>query len=485
MGAKREKAKRTDVRTKRDEADSYRRAAIGVFVLGACLRLLLCWVNPPLNSFDDHFSPIFLIIKTGSVPAKNACFECYQPPVFYYLSAMIGNALSNFVMNAQSLLKPLQFVNCFYNILTLPVLYLVLGSLRVSEFSKLVAFGTVCLLPRAIYMSAIHSNDGLSYLAVAICVYLAIRAVQKGLPWPLILLLSVAICFAIYVKYTAFVVLPMAAFAFAPLLLNKSRFSRSKVLAVLAVVLLPALALLGMSIRSNLTTYGAALHANLDPAPVLKQPHDPQGISFSSFTPWIFLAQPFMGPGRLHSFWTVVYSSTWIDNEPKFMYFTNKDDRWWNDYFAWLRGTREFPTAQSPLSAVTPTLSAGRLVFGLVPLSLAALGFAQCLRLCWPGNDSRGVAQSAQAFVFPMIAIFNAAGIIWITLQVPVFSYMKASYFLASMPAAAAFVALGTNIIEDKRSIKMVVACGVGVLALLSAADVVHIASSLTFRLGT
>jgi hypothetical protein len=296
-----------------------------------------------------------------------------------------------------------------------------------------------------------------------------------------VLLLSAAICFAIYVKYTGFVVLPMAAFAFAPLLLDKSRLSRTKVLAALALVLLPALVLLGMTIRSNLATYGTALSANLDPAPILKQPHDPQGISFTSFTPWIFLTQPFLGPGRLHSFWTVVYSSMWIDNEPKFMYYTNKDDRWWNGYYAWLRGESEFPIAPSPLSVVTRVLSAGRLVFGLLPLTLGALGFAQCLRLCWPGNDSRGIVQSAKALVFPVIVVFNAAGIVLMTLRLPVFSFMKASYFLVSMPAAAAFIALGTNIIEDKRRIRMISACGLGVLAGLSTADVLHIASSLAF----
>jgi hypothetical protein len=478
MKPKREKVKRPEVRTKPAAPNPYRRAAIVVFVLGACLRLLLCWVNPPLNSFDDHFSPIFLIMKTGSVPAKDACFECYHPPVFYYLSAMIGGVLSDSVTDLQSLLKPLQFVNCFYSILTLAVLYLILGSLPISEFSKLVAFAAVCFLPRAIYMSAIHSNDGLSYLAVAICVYLAIIAVQKRLPWPFILSLSVAICFAIYVKYTAFVVLPMAAAAFAPLLLNKSGLARSKVFAALAVVLLPALALLGMSIYSNFTTYGAALSANLDPAPILKQPHDPQGIRFTSFTPWVFLTQPFMGPGRLHSFWTVVYSSAWIDNEPKFTYFTDKNDPWWNDYFAWLRGTKEFPVAPSPLSVVTRMLAAGRILFGLFPLSLAALGFVHCLRLCRPGNDPREITQSPTALVFPIVAIFNAAGIIWMTLQVPVPSYMKASYFLVSMPAAAAFVALGTNSIEGKRSMRITVACAVGALAVLSAADVLHIALS-------
>jgi hypothetical protein len=164
------------------------------------------------------------------------------------------------------------------------------------------------------------------------------------------------------------------------------------------------------------------------------------------------------------------------------MYYTNKNDSWWNDYFAWLRGTKEFPVAPSPLSFVTRALAAGRLVLGLLPLSLAVLGFAQFLRLCRPGNDARGIAQFSQALVFPVIVIFNAAGIIWMTLQIPVPSYMKASYFLVSMPAVAAFIALGTNVIETRRKVRIVIALGLGALAGLSVADVLQIASSLTVK---
>src|SRR5437773_7917520 len=61
-----------------------------LFCGGALLRLLLCWFNPPQNAFDNHYEPIFLIMETGAIPAKDACFQCYHPPVFYWISAMIG-----------------------------------------------------------------------------------------------------------------------------------------------------------------------------------------------------------------------------------------------------------------------------------------------------------------------------------------------------------------------------------------------------------
>ena len=61
-----------------------------LFFLAVALRFLLFLFNPPTNAFDNHFKPIYLIMQTGSIPAKDACWQCYQPPVFYIISAFVG-----------------------------------------------------------------------------------------------------------------------------------------------------------------------------------------------------------------------------------------------------------------------------------------------------------------------------------------------------------------------------------------------------------
>ena len=70
----------------------YKSFFILFFILGSLLRILLCWSNPPGNFFDNHFDPILLIMKTGTIPGKNDCWQCYHPPVFYWISAMAGHA---------------------------------------------------------------------------------------------------------------------------------------------------------------------------------------------------------------------------------------------------------------------------------------------------------------------------------------------------------------------------------------------------------
>jgi hypothetical protein len=97
---------------------------------------LLCWFNPPGNSFDDHFEPILLIMKQGAIPAKDACWQCYHPPLFYWLSAMVGNIAVRARFSTASLFKILQFIPCLYGILTLWLIYKILCKLPFSEFAR-------------------------------------------------------------------------------------------------------------------------------------------------------------------------------------------------------------------------------------------------------------------------------------------------------------------------------------------------------------
>src|SRR2546429_750057 len=179
-----------------------------LFCAGALLRLLLCWFNPPQNAFDNHYEPIFLIMQTGAIPAKDACFQCYHPPVFYWISAIIGKMAVSGGITPAHMMKLLQFVCCFYGIATLGVCYLILKKFPLSAFSSAIAFGAICFLPRHIYMSAMNSNDTISYLFVAISIYLTIVALEHKLAPLRLVILSIVLTVTVFTKYTAFTVLP-------------------------------------------------------------------------------------------------------------------------------------------------------------------------------------------------------------------------------------------------------------------------------------
>src|SRR5581483_4848725 len=167
-----------------------------------------CWVSPPENAFDNHYEPIQMIMETGGIPAKDACFQCYHPPVFYWISAMIGKAALHAGLTMPHVRKLLQCVCCGYGVLTVGVCYLILKKFPLSEFARLLSFGAVCFLPRHIYMSAMNSNDTISYLFVAVTVYLAVLAFERRLSPVTLGALSVVLTIALFTKYTVFAAIP-------------------------------------------------------------------------------------------------------------------------------------------------------------------------------------------------------------------------------------------------------------------------------------
>jgi hypothetical protein len=426
--------------------------AAWLLIGGLILRLAIFWGNPPLNAFDDHFTPIALLIKNGGLVGKFDCWECYHPPVFYVLSALVAKVLIYLHFHQSNILKLLQFLNCLYGILTLWVIYLVLEKLPLSRFARLLAFGFACFLPRDIYMGALHSNDTFSYLMVALCVYLLLRVVVDGKhAVPHLLLLGTVLSAAIFSKYTALAVLPVAAASFACLGLPGFSLSRVEVLKKGAIALAVPTLLLAGSMYSNYQAYGAALPSNtrlFDPAGV--QARDPGGLEFATFEPWRFVEKPILWPGQLNSFWTLIHSSMWFDSEPKFLpVLKGEDQPWWSAYYGWLNGRNSAPPSYmegKPLIWRTGAILIG---CGVVPVVLVLAGlvrFLSSIRTARAVHDWRAVAANQ---MFVLLLMLNAAGVILVALNTPVFSAMKASYFLPSLPAFA--VLLGAGITQWER----------------------------------
>jgi hypothetical protein len=212
--------------------------------------------------------------------------------------------------------------------------------------------------------------------------------------------------------------------------------------------------------------------------PSESQPRDEGGVSYFSFKPWETIQSPILMPGELHSFWTIVYSGVWFDNEPKFLYFTDANISWWEDYYAWLRGEGDFPGDNPSRSRLAMSVGSGVIALGLFPLFLTILGVLSYLKTYLTAlPSSNGYAGKIKMSVFPVLFICNAAGIIAVTLRLPVYSAMKASYFLISMPAFAVFIALGIMALENWIVLKMAVSVVLGALFALVSFHILHILS--------
>jgi hypothetical protein len=458
----------------------YKTLAILFFIVSSMLRILLCWSNPPDNTFDDHFEPIFLIMDSGTIPAKDACWQCYQPPVFYWVSAMTGNIAVKMGIKYPQILKPLQFLSCFYGILTVGLIYLILSKLPLSDFSKLIAFGTVCFLPRHIYMSAMNSNDTISYLFVALSIYLLLIAIERGLSPIILLMASIVISITLFTKYTSYVVLPIILISFISLFYKGLIVPRKKIAASLILILFIPITVLSVYSISNIKNYGSPLPWNLKAEdPSLNQPRDNSRIDFISFKPWESINTLVLVPGKMHSFWTLVYSGMWFDNEPVFLCFLDSNHDWWDRYYAWLKGKKKnFPEDNNSMSPLTKLTGSGLIALGLVPLLLIMNGFYNYFRGSWRNWTEAKGSEVVKMSIFPTLLLSNAAGIIAIALRLPVYSAMKASYFLNSLPAFAVFLSLGLMPLEKNKRVKWIIIIAFGVLFALVSLHILAIFQS-------
>ena len=451
-----------------------------LFCAGAALRLLLCWFNPPQNAFDNHYEPIFLIMETGAIPAKDACFQCYHPPVFYWISAIIGKMALAGGMTPPHMMKLLQFVCCFYGIATLGVCYVILRKFPLSAFSSAIAFGAICFLPRHIYMSAMNSNDTISYLCVAISIYLSIVAFERRLAPLGLALLSIVLTVTVFTKYTAFAVLPAVLAGVLWAYHVRLVVSRKQLwLSLLAVLVLP-LSVLGGYMAANVKHYHTPLPWNVslyDPS--VHRPRDPEPISFVSFKPWEDVVTPMLAPGKLHSFWTMLYSGMWFDTEPYFLSFLDANGDWWQHYYSWYRGEEPFPGKNPSLSRVTMFSAAGLILLGLVPLALALVGGFLCVSGKWKTLFEASPVQRASLSLFPVLFGFNIAGIIALTVRLPVYNSIKPSYLLNAMPAFMIFIALAAMLLEKNKILRRTTLVASGTLFAFVTVHMLHIVFSI------
>jgi hypothetical protein len=437
--------------------DKYDLALKAFLLLAIVLRLALFWVTPPQLALDNHYEPILLFLNTGEIPDKFACFQCYQPPVFYAVSALFGKIFLGLGAGTPALFKFLQFINCLFDVLTVWVAYLIMRRLPLSGFARTIAFGTLALLPRHIYMAAMHGNDTLAYLLVALSLYLLLFIVERRDRPIHLVLLSVAISAALFTKYTTFALLPAVALTLLMLLAPPFGLKLKQVAAKGALVLLLPLVLFTGYMAHNQQQYGTPLPYNdriYDPA--TKQPRDPGGADFTSFKPWLFVESPYLKPGQVSSFWTLVYSSMWFDTEPKFLMFMDSDRYWWIGYYQWLQGGAPYPEQPRQGSSMFMSVGSALESLGLVPLFLGVSGIAVLLgRLL----ARREWLDFSRYQMFLVLMLCNAAGIILLAMKMPVFTAMKGSYLLNSLPAFGVLIALGVSYWERYRPAKLVMSC--------------------------
>ncbi len=312
---------------------------------GIVLRVALTVLTPADKAYDNHVEPVQKILSTGRIPDAADCWECYQPPVYYVLSAGAwavaqwgALGLGAPAATAEALgRKMLQWVSCAAGVGVLLLSRRILRRCGVRGGPQAAALALICFLPSHIRMSAMATNDALTYFIATAAVLAALWAARRAWAlWPCVAcgsLAGLAVCTKAYgaVSVAAIVAAIAVARLVAPGAAGRAAGDGIAAplpkgyLRRLLTALRPAGVVLGAALLTgsgpairNLLTFGRPHVDNFDffDTPMRFQPPgSAAAIDFRSFRFAALLHSPWLHTSHLDSFWAEMYGRLWFDYE--------------------------------------------------------------------------------------------------------------------------------------------------------------------------
>lgn len=149
---------------------------IFLIVTGVLLRIQLLTVNPPNNTFDDHLEVIKYYAETNQRPAPFKCWECYQPPAYYFLSSYIYNLSNNLNLDEISRWKIVQTINILFSIAIILLALKILLLVNINRFIVALCMSFIISFPRDLFTSSIIGNDYMLVFCSILCFYLFLKS---------------------------------------------------------------------------------------------------------------------------------------------------------------------------------------------------------------------------------------------------------------------------------------------------------------------
>ncbi len=166
----------------------YKILVLVIFLLSVALRLGMVSFNRQAN--DDHMQVIGLIIKSGTLPDKGNCWECYQPKLFHFTAAMLLQITGADRLSQDAMILVVELVNFLAGLVTVAAAGALINRLPVkSETLKLLSFGLVALNPTLIGINSQVTNDTFVILFSTLALYCTILFLQKQKPVTFLLIL--------------------------------------------------------------------------------------------------------------------------------------------------------------------------------------------------------------------------------------------------------------------------------------------------------
>ncbi len=299
----------------------YKYLIIALICLGGILRLTVFWFSPVNNSYDDHLEVIKIYSVDFNRPAPFQCWECYQPPLYYYAGAVVYNVTESLGVDKLTCWKMVQFINPFLSIILLIIVYKILRLFKMPKLSIVITLSFIIILPRDIFTSAMIGNDYMLVFFAILSLYLFLKtlfALKNGYKvWLWFILLILTATLASITKQHGLLIhlLPLSIFL---LLCKKSH--RKKLYWSIPLLFLGAL----LSISEEAWKFNQTdefLVSNQHYFDYAKNqfPGSLDKVEFFSFRIFELYQEPFISKKTSASFFTELFARTFYDYEWRFI----------------------------------------------------------------------------------------------------------------------------------------------------------------------
>lgn len=418
------------------------RPLVLILAVGALLRFTLAGVNPPNNTYDNHLEPVAVYAEEAGRPSPDACWQCYQPPLYYWIGEDVATAAQSVTDEARTAWEAVQWISAVASVGTLLFCLLLLRLyLPESQMAQLGGLTLVSILPRELYTAASLSNDALLVCFVSAALYcFALIHRKNQLTWGVVGLAAAAVL-AAWTKQSGLVTLALLGLASLTVWRRAEPGARrGALLSVLVLALFLAMA--DEAWRTYQTGMPLVSNQHFDYR-ALQEGQPPGTVSVHTFTSWLPIKlwkHPTLHPSTVDSFWTQLFARTWFDYEPRF-----------------------FPTNSGTLWLARSLY----LVGGMVTL-IAVGGVVRVLR-----NGS----PSARSLL--LVATGFLAAALFQTVRFPHFSSMKALFVLPGLGVFAVCFGFGIQALQERREGRRL---ALGLLVVLAVLGLAHWTAALALN---
>jgi 4-amino-4-deoxy-L-arabinose transferase-like glycosyltransferase len=376
--------------------------------LGAILRLTVFWVSPANNSYDDHLEVIKKYTENFSRPAPFQCWECYQPPLYYYVGASIYSLTELLGGTANVCWKMVQAINPLLSIILLIIAYQILCLYKLSKLSIAITLSFIIILPRDIFTSAMIGNDYMLVFFAVLAFYLFLKTInvlkQGRSIWKWIAMLTLTATLGSLTKQHGLLIhlFPGAIF----LLLCK-KLNRKKLYWIFPILFIGVLISLSEEAWKYSKT-GEILVSNQHYFDYTKNqfPGLLDKVEFISFRIFRLYQDPFISENTSASFLTELFARTFYDYEWRFI-------------------SPKIPWAK-PLGYIAYSVGLIWFLFYLVNIFLwLSQSYKTSFQISWNTICTKGIP-ILLAILFMLVPLLQ-------TLRYPYFSSMKSMFMLSGI----------------------------------------------------